>query len=40
MSNPNLPQLDESKQAELEEKLKGFDEKMIEFIQSEILKKQ
>ena len=37
MSNPNLPQLDESKQAELEEKLKGFDEKMIEFIQSEIL---
>ena len=36
-SNPNLPQLDESKQAELEEKLKGFDEKMIEFIQSEIL---
>ena len=37
MSNPNLPQLDESKQAELEEKLKGFDEKMIELIQSEIL---
>ena len=37
LSNPNLPQLDESKQAELEEKLKGFDEKMIEFIQSEIL---
>ena len=37
INNPNLPQLDESKQAELEEKLKGFDEKMIEFIQSEIL---
>ena len=37
INNPNMPQLDESKQAELEEKLKGFDEKMIEFIQSEIL---
>ena len=37
ISNPNLPQLDEQKQLELEEKLKGFDEKMIEFIQSEIL---
>ena len=37
INNPNLPQLDESKQAELEEKLKGFDEKMVEFIQSEIL---
>ena len=37
ISNPNLPELDESKQLELEEKLKGFDEKMIEFIQSEIL---
>ena len=37
LSNPNLPELDESKQLELEEKLKGFDEKMIEFIQSEIL---
>ena len=37
INNPNLPQLDESKQLELEEKLKGFDEKMIEFIQSEIL---
>ena len=37
LSNPNLPQLDEAKQLELEEKLKGFDEKMIEFIQSEIL---
>ena len=37
INNPNLPQLDEAKQAELEEKLKGFDEKMIEFIQSEIL---
>ena len=37
LNNPNLPQLDEAKQLELEEKLKGFDEKMIEFIQSEIL---
>ena len=37
INNPNLPVLDESKQLELEEKLKGFDEKMIEFIQSEIL---
>ena len=37
INNPKLPQLDESKQLELEEKLKGFDEKMIEFIQSEIL---
>ena len=37
INNPNLPQLDEQKQLELEEKLKGFDEKMIEFIQSEIL---
>ena len=37
ITNPNLPQLDEQKQLELEEKLKGFDEKMIEFIQSEIL---
>lgn len=37
INNPNLPKLDESKQLELEEKLKGFDEKMIEFIQSEIL---
>ena len=37
LNNPNLPGLDESKQLELEEKLKGFDEKMIEFIQSEIL---
>ena len=37
INNQNLPQLDESKQLELEEKLKGFDEKMIEFIQSEIL---
>ena len=37
LNNPKLPELDEAKQLELEEKLKGFDEKMIEFIQSEIL---
>ena len=37
LNNPKLPILDETKQLELEEKLKGFDEKMIEFIQSEIL---